>query len=80
MADFLTRAWAFLARVRIRLTAAAVAALAALPYVLDQLGVVDWRPILSRFLGDSWTSIVIALIPLALAFTKPLLRLEELDD
>ena len=58
----------FLKRIRVRLMPLLGALVAALPVLLDQLGVIDLKPILSRFVPADYASVVVGLLPFVLAF------------
>lgn len=66
----------FLARLRVRLGALAAALITALPVLLDQLGVIDLKPILAHVLPEEWAGLLVGLLPFVLAFLKPLVHLE----
>jgi hypothetical protein len=70
----------FLARLRVHWHAVAVAFTAALPILLDQLGVLDLKPMLSNFLAPEYVSLIIALMPFMLAFVKPLVHVAPPED
>jgi hypothetical protein len=68
---------AFLARVSVRWHALVVALLGALPVLLDQLQLIDLKPILHKFgLSDEVAALLIGLMPFYLAFIKPLISVE----
>jgi hypothetical protein len=66
----------FLTRIRVHWTAFAAALLTALPVLLDQLGVIDLKPILSHFLPEEYAGLIVGLLPFVLAFLKPLIVME----
>jgi hypothetical protein len=73
----LAKIQAFLARVRLRWHALMVALVGALPVLLDQLQVIDLKPILHKFgLSDEVAALLIGLMPFYLAFIKPMLTVE----
>jgi hypothetical protein len=67
---------AFLARLRVRWHAVAAALLTAFPVLLDQLGVINLKPILSHFMAEEWAALTVGLMPFVLAFLRPLVQLE----
>jgi len=67
---------AFLSRLRVRFSALVAALLTALPVLLDQLGVIDLKPILSHFMAEEWAALTVGLMPFVLAFLRPLVHLE----
>jgi hypothetical protein len=68
---------AFLARVRIRMAPLVAALVAALPVLLDQLGIIDFKPILTHFMAPEYAVALVGLMPFLLAFLKPLIHLAE---
>jgi hypothetical protein len=67
---------AFLARLRVRWHAVAAALFTAFPVLLDQLGVINLKPILSHFMAEEWAALTVGLMPFVLAFLRPLVQLE----
>lgn len=66
-----------LTRIRVRWHALVVALCGAMPVLLDQLGVIDLKPILHHFMNDEIAALVVGLMPFYIAFLKPMFRLEE---
>lgn len=58
----------FIARLRVRLGALAVVFLAALPDILDALGVIDLKAVLGPWIGEQKATMIL----IALAFMKPM--------
>lgn len=54
--------------------------IAALPSILNYLGVIDLRPILAHFLPDNYVSLIIGVLPFVLAFLKPLVAVAPPED
>jgi hypothetical protein len=73
MTAYLTELWS---RIRVHWTAFATALLTALPVLLDQLGVIDLKPILSQWLPEGYAGLIVGLLPFVLAFIKPLIIVE----
>lgn len=67
----------FLGRIRVGVAPLLTALVAAMPVLLDQLGVLDLKPILSRFMDPDYASLVIWFMPFVLAFLRPLVSLAE---
>lgn len=67
----------FLSRVRVHWHAVVASFVAAAPVLLQQLQVIDLRPLLSQYLGDDWAALLIALLPFYIAFLKPMLHIED---
>lgn len=70
---------AFLGRIRVRLMPLVVAAIGALPYALEALGVIDIKPLLVAWLGDTWGLAAAAVWPFILTFMKSAVHLEPAD-
>lgn len=66
----------FIRRLRVHWQAAAAALLTALPVLLDQLGVIDLKPVLTHFVPEEYAGLIVGLMPFVLAFLRPLVRLE----
>lgn len=66
----------FISRLRVHWHAVAAALLTALPVLLDQLGVIDLKPILAHFMPLEFAELVVGLLPFVLAFLKPLIALD----
>jgi hypothetical protein len=70
----------FLNRIHIRLHALAAAFLAAVPILLDRLGVIDLHPILAHVgISPPVADLIIGLMPFYLAFIKPLVHVEPAE-
>lgn len=66
----------FIKRVRVRWHVVAIAALAALPEILNWLGVIDLRPILSVFLPSNYVDLIVGVLPFALMFVRSIVSVE----
>jgi hypothetical protein len=64
-------------RLKVHWHAVAVALIAALPVILQQLDGIDLRPILAQLLPAQYVDLVIALLPFLLLVMKPMLHMEE---
>jgi hypothetical protein len=69
-----------LSRVRISWHAFLAALLTALPILLQQLQVVDLKPLLSHYLGDDWAAVLVALMPFYIALLKPMVSVEPHEE
>jgi hypothetical protein len=67
---------AFLGRLRVRWHAVAAAMCTAFPVLLDQLGIIDLKPVLLHFTSEEYAALIVGLMPFVLAFLKPLVHLE----
>jgi hypothetical protein len=67
-------------RVRIRWHVLAVALLAAAPEILNYLGVINLKPILSQFLPENWVGLIVGILPFVLAFLKSAIAVEPVAD
>jgi hypothetical protein len=67
----------FLGRIRVRTAPLVAALVAALPVLLDQLGIIDFKPILTHFMAPEYAVALVGLMPFLLAFLKPLVHLAE---
>jgi hypothetical protein len=65
------------ARIRVQWHAVYAACLTALPVLLDQLGVIDLKPVLQHFLPEDTAALVVGLLPFVLAFLKPMVHLDD---
>ena len=63
-----------LARFEVHWHAVAAAFVTAVPVLLDQLGVIDLRPILENFMSPEMAGVMIGLLPFVLAFLKPMIQ------
>jgi len=54
--------------------AVAAAFVTAVPVLLDQLGVIDLKPILQHFMAPETAALVVGLMPFVLAFLKPMFK------
>jgi hypothetical protein len=68
------------ARVRFRWHAFLAALSVALPVLLDQLQVVDLKPILGRYMSAEVVAIVVGLMPFYIALLKPMVHFEDHKD
>jgi hypothetical protein len=62
-----------LSRVRVSWHALVAALVMALPILLQQLQVVDLKPLLAHYLGDDWATLLVALMPFYIALLKPMI-------
>ena len=67
---------AFLSRLRVCWHTLAAAMCTALPVLLDQLGVIDLKPVLRHFTSEEYAALIVGLMPFVLAFLKPLVHME----
>jgi hypothetical protein len=68
-----------LSRISISWHAFIAAVLTALPILLQQLQVIDLKPLLSHYLGDDWAAVLVALMPFYIALLKPMISVEPHD-
>lgn len=73
MLDKLKSLWA---RLRVRWYVLLAALAAAAPDILNYLGFIDLRPILSQFLPDNYVSLIVGILPFALVFLKSAISVE----
>jgi hypothetical protein len=73
MLDYLEDLWE---RVQIRWHVLAVALVAAAPEILQYLGVIDLKPILSQFLPDNYVTLIVGIMPFVLVFLKSAFAVE----
>lgn len=73
MIDKLKALWA---RVTVRWHVVLTAFIAALPEILNYLGIIDLRPLLAHFLPDNYVDLIVGALPFVLAFLKPLVIVE----
>jgi hypothetical protein len=66
----------FFTRLKVRWQAVLAALLTALPVLLDQLGVIDLKPIFAHFMPAEYAGLIMGLLPFVLAFLKPLITVE----
>ena len=70
-----------LARVKVHWHVVLAALIAALPSILDWLGVVDLHPILMHLgASDSLATLIVNVLPFVLAFLKPMLVVAPEDE
>jgi hypothetical protein len=69
--------YALLLRLRFRWHAFLAALALALPVLLDQLQVIDLKPILLHFMAPEWVALFVGLMPFYIALLKPMLHLED---
>jgi len=67
-------------RLRVRWHVLAVALLAAAPEILNYLGIIDLKPILSQFLPENWVSLIVGIMPFVLVFLKSAISVEPVAD
>jgi hypothetical protein len=70
----------FRARVRFRWHAFLAALSVALPVFLDQLQVIDLKPILGRYMSAEVVALVVGLMPFYIALLKPMIHFEDRND
>ncbi len=73
MIDYIKGLWA---RLQIRWHVLSLALLAAAPEILNYLGVIDLKPILSQFLPDNSVDLVVGIMPFVLMFVKSVVAVE----
>lgn len=73
MTAYLKNLWA---RVTVHWHVVAATILAALPAILNYLGLVDLRPIFSQVLPANYVDLIIGVLPFVLAFLRPLVAVE----
>ena len=71
---------AILARVKIRWHALIATFSFAFPVLLQQLQVIDLKPLLTRYMSAEVAAIVVALIPFYIAMLKPMIQIEDRKD
>lgn len=77
MLDKLKSLWA---RVRVRWYVLLAALAAAAPDILNYMGLIDLRPILSQFLPDNYVSMIVGILPFALVFLKSAVSVEPASE
>ena len=77
MLDYLTDLWT---RLQVRWHVLLVALVAAAPEILNYLGVIDLKPILSQFLPDNIVALVVGAMPFVLMFVKSAVTVEPKAD
>ena len=77
MIDHLKALWA---RVTVHWSVVAAAFVAALPAILDYLGIVDLKPLLLPFMSEAKANFIVGILPFLLAFLRPLVALAPKDD
>ena len=78
MTEYLKDLWA---RLTVHWHVALAALIAALPSILDWLGVVDLRPILVHLcVPDNVAALIVNVLPFVLAFLKPMLIVEPASE
>ena len=77
MIDSLKGLWA---RVTVHWSVVATAIVAALPSVLDYLGVIDLKPLLMHLVSEETAKLIIGVLPFVLAFLRPLVALAPKED
>lgn len=77
MIDYFKDLWA---RLQVHWRAVAVALIAALPSILDWLGVVDLKPLLMQVgVKEGIANFVVGVMPFVLAFLRPMIALAPAD-
>jgi hypothetical protein len=66
-------------RLRVRIGETAVVAALALPDILDQLGVIDLRPVLQPIFGEQKTAALTTIVMIALAVMRPIVHVKPRD-
>jgi hypothetical protein len=70
-----------LSRLRLRWEAVLAALVTALPVLLDQLGVIDLKPLLMHLgMSPEWAAVLVGLMPFVLAFLRPLVHVKDAQD
>jgi len=77
MLDKLKSLWA---RLRVRWYVLLAALAAAAPDILNYMGLIDLRPILSQFLPDNYVSMIVGILPFALVFLKSAVSVEPASE
>lgn len=77
MLDYIKGAWA---RLEVRWHAVAAAFVAAVPVLLDQLHVINLRPILEHLMSPDMAGVVEGLMPFALLFCEKLFAITPHPD
>lgn len=67
MLDKLKDLWS---RLKVRWHVLVLACAAAAPEILNYLGLIDLRPILSQFLNEGTVNLIVSILPFALVFVK----------
>jgi len=68
------------ARLQVRWHVLMVALAAAAPDILDQLGIIDLKPILAQFLPEHWATLLVGLLPFVLMFLKSAISVQTVKD
>lgn len=77
MLDKLKSLWA---RLRVRWYVLLAALAAAAPDILNYMGLIDLRPILSQFIPDNYVSMIVGILPFALVFLKSAVSVEPASE
>ncbi len=70
----------FRARVRIRWHAFIAALTCATPVLLQQLQVIDLKPLLTQYMSAELAAVVIGLLPFYIALLQPMIHFEDRKD
>jgi hypothetical protein len=70
----------FIKRIRVRLLPFVTVLVSVLPFALEQIGMINFTPLIAHYLGDHWALILSPLIAIVLASMKSALHLEPLED
>ncbi|WP_316194448.1 hypothetical protein [Bradyrhizobium sp. SZCCHNRI3052] len=68
------------ARVRFRLHAFFAAFICATPVLLQQLQVIDLKPLLQHYMSAELAAVVIGLLPFYIAMLQPMIHLDDRKD
>lgn len=77
MIDKLKSLWV---RLTVHWHVVAAAVLAALPEILNYLGIIDLKPILSQFLHENTVDMIVGALPFVLLFLKPMLVMDPEEE
>jgi hypothetical protein len=70
----------YIKRIRVRLLPLTTVIVSVLPFALEQLGMINFTPLLSQYLGEHWALVLSPLIAIVLASMKSALHVEPLED
>lgn len=77
MLDKLKALWE---RVQVRWHVIVIALVAAAPEILNYLGLIDLKPILSQFLPENWTNLIVGILPFVLVFLRSAVSVAPAQD
>lgn len=77
MIDKLKALWE---RVQVRWHVIVIALVAAAPEILNYLGLIDLKPILSQFLPENWTNLIVGILPFVLVFLRSAVSVAPAQD